>query len=376
MKRLLAMVLLFVLAFQPLGLTAFAAEAQNEKSVTDLPWNNTTLLTGTTWSCTEPHSMTLRFLKNGVFEVDEMGETATGEYHWESYDTLGLTLFGSTIYFVSKADPVRFEIENGDYTFYLSKTAAENSGFNAEAFAAELEADNLSLKKVKLPGTEDIGNVKWLSVSPNGRCLLGAYSEGYGVYYVAEEVFIPLAYDTTGDEYGNLERFSKSALPKYLSIVWSPDERYFAVVNRDEVTAGHFKWDLFVGDLTTNTFRVLQTWSNKLTNGGAVYQACFDQSSEKIYYSFYGKVDNPFGSDYFTVEYDIATGESRPLFSNEWANEYGDKYRCYYDGMHCLSDGRILQIAACSDREDHGISIMTPTGDGWERKFLSVLFKE
>ena len=256
----------------------------------------------------------------------------------------------------------------------LIGSAEEINGFNTGAFASKLESNQLSLERVDLPGTEDISWVKWLSVSPKGSYLIGAYEDGYGVYYVTEEVFIPLTFDTTGDEYGNLERFSQLALPKYLSFVWSPNERYFAVVNRQMVVVNNrLEWDLFVGDLTTNTFRALETWSNKLReNGGAVYQACFDQSCEKLYYSLYGYMDNPFDSKFFTVEHDIATGESRPLCSNEWTDENGYEYSCAYDGMHCLSDGRILQIAVRKDSKDFGLSIMMPTGDNWERRYLSI----
>lgn len=250
----------------------------------------------------------------------------------------------------------------------------DGAGFNSAAFSKELEKGRLSLQEVDLPGMEGIELISWVSVSPKGSYLLGQTSEGYGIYHIAEEVFVPLEIDTTNDEFHKLDRFSKLLLPQYMKAVWSPDERYFVIVNWNEVVVnGKLMWDLFVGDTRTHTVQVLETWHHRLFSGGSIYQVCFNQNSDKIYYGYCGYGNNPFDSKYMTAEFDLATKQSRPLFSNQWTDKNGEEYSCTNDGMYCTSDGCIVQIAVRKDSKDFGVSIMTPVGSEWKRNYISLV---
>lgn len=258
----------------------------------------------------------------------------------------------------------------------LADGTAYAGEFNTQAFSEAYAEGKLRLKKLNLPGMEGI---TWISVSPNGK-LFGCSSDGYVIYDAETDTATVQNIDWTGDEFGHLERVLSLYWNRCGEVVWSPDGRYYALVNRTEVMLRiNLRWDLFVGDTQTNTIRVLKTWSDKPSDvsSGAVYQLCFDDEGEKIYYSFIGDAQNPFEPFFsregiMTAEYDMATGSIRPLFNNGWRDENGKEYLCTGSDLYYLSGGRLLQAYSSSDGSEFGLRLMIPEGDEWISEYYAI----
>lgn len=240
----------------------------------------------------------------------------------------------------------------------------QDDGFDSEAFTAAFDAGILTLKKLELPGTEDI---RWISISPKGSYLFGyQQGAGYGLYDVAQQHFTLLTVDTSGDTYECLER-AIGLSPDYLEVVWSPDEQYFSITNyKRNIIQCTYDWDLFLGDTQTSTIRVLQTWNRRVIKDdfGTAVSPCFSEDSCSLYYTFYGNIEGE--RKYQTYEYNLVTGENTLLFVNAISPEYLLAY------FFCMDDGRFIELKNNHATGKDALYLFYPDGEKWNSTSFEI----
>lgn len=249
----------------------------------------------------------------------------------------------------------------------LGSEAEKGYGFDASSFAQSFKNEYVEIERIPLPVHE---NIRWLSISPKGNYLLGFFEGEYFLFCVLDGNTKTLAFDITGDVHGNLRSFAETPDPfLHLRVSWSPDERYFALTDHYRYFAmGRPAWDLFLGDLENGTIRVLETWqkSFRVENVAGVYQTCFDDKGRKLFYSIY---NNIYEDKYMTMEYDLLTGESKPLFSNTWTDvTTGSTFSCEGPELYFLPSGMFVQTAQNKSGDKLGIRLTWPVREWWESK--------
>ena len=246
---------------------------------------------------------------------------------------------------------------------FAAETLHEN-GFNSEEFTKAFEQGELELKRLDLPGTE---NISWISLSPKGSYLFGYQQDvGYGLYDVAQQHFSLLTVDTSGDTYGCLERVMRTS-PDYWEVVWSPDEEYFSITNyAKNIGSAAFVWDLYLGDTQTSTLRVLQTWNRKMMRDdfGTAISPCFSEDSCSLYYTFYGNIENE--RKFQTYEYNLATGENTLLFENATLPDFLSEY------FFCMDDGRFLELKRNADTGKDVLYLFYPDEKTWNSTSFEI----
>lgn len=248
------------------------------------------------------------------------------------------------------------------------------TGFHAYTLDEEFDNGVTTIDSYSFPNTE---NFQWLSVSPQGSYLLCLSDTNEpGFYHVENQKFYPLTFDMEKDSNKWLKRNFGLPGNRY---IWSEDERYFTFVNRDAAfNVKNGNWALYLGDLKSKSVSVLKTWYPSFLNlktSGCVYQACFSPTGDKLYFSLVQVSEFLSDTSAFTEEYDIATGKTTRLFSNQWTGENGKEYECIQHGIYCQSNGNIIQAFSDTSSHDMGLRIMVPQDDGW-KCYENLLFDD
>lgn len=254
-------------------------------------------------------------------------------------------------------------------------------GFNAEAFMLQFQRQSLKLEPAQLPGAA-LG-AQWLTASPSGRYHLLLGFAGLMLYDAEMKEARPVTIDMRGDANGKLARLLSNPQRQLATatFVWSADEAYFTVYNWDLVMKQmNMDFDLLLGSTETCQVTVAQSWGAKVNKAGSgtLYGACFAPDNSKLYFDFYGSAYEELDpgrtgkTSMMTLAYDMATGEVTHVAGNRWETRTGDQLFCDREGMVCLKDGSIVQLAT----DFHGTLLhlrrMIPTAAGWEEELLEL----
>lgn len=208
-------------------------------------------------------------------------------------------------------------------------TAQTDAGSEAEAVetAEAIDADayldaivasgSAKLTKTKFAGRSMLAmtgineNLVPISISPDGKTALVSM---FGALTIMNETaqipVLPLTNRGVPDEYGNRAKMLSAVGVQHgrISVVWSPDGRYAAMINpRTVMTMARFEWDPLVIDLQTGEAFLPETTPSKFGNGsGAAIAACFSRDGRYFYYALYG---GGYEERYSILRYDLESGE-------------------------------------------------------------------
>jgi len=148
------------------------------------------------------------------------------------------------------------------------------------------------------PATPPAGlSDQWVpvSVSPSGKAAIYLSDDGLAV--VREGRVMPLSPnyakrgEVTKEQQYTLERHPQfGRWVEQDSIVWSPDETYFALTFPNRVLRQMRFYDLIIGDTRTGEIYLAEATPTKMMQEGAAaaITACFDPEGKYVYYLVYG----------------------------------------------------------------------------------------
>jgi len=217
------------------------------------------------------------------------------------------------------------------------------------------------------PATPPAGlSDQWVpvSVSPSGKAAIYLSDDGLAV--VREGRVMPLSPnyakrgEVTKEQQYTLERHPQfGRWVEQDSIVWSPDETYFALTFPNRVLRQMRFYDLIIGDTRTGEIYLAEATPTKMMQEGATaaITACFDPEGKYVYYLVYGYGlgDSPSA----LKRYELATGKAERLV-------------CRYDlfmyqpRLYVFKDGTIKVV---SDHSKHafipGVLTFREEGGEW-----------
>lgn len=181
-----------------------------------------------------------------------------------------------------------------------------------------------------------------ISLAPDGQSGLYA-AEGELMIVRTDGSVLPVTVSQTrgaADTYGNLERIASMGLRAIGAegLAWSPDGRYAALVNQNQVAIyAHFYYDPIVLDTHTGELFLAATYENKATkeNCGVVITACFSGDSRYLYAIILGRLN---GRRFSLVQYDLETLEAVTLYACDKESPH------YWPHLNQLRDGSFLLL--------------------------------
>ncbi|MBQ8618695.1 MAG: hypothetical protein IJ418_14455 [Clostridia bacterium] len=173
-----------------------------------------------------------------------------------------------------------------------NRESAEASGLTFE-----LAPDGKRIRFSNRLSDTGMDNPQLLTASPSGHVLLYNINGQLAIYRNGEltAVTANAARGDQNEEYAPLTYRYAERAGQYFeqdSAVWSPDERYFALIfpNRTMVNAQYM--DLMLVDVFTGDLFVPEATPKKATLDGCqtAFAACFDQTGSSVYYLVYGSI--------------------------------------------------------------------------------------
>jgi len=200
-----------------------------------------------------------------------------------------------------------------------------------------------------------------ISLAPDGRSGLYAAEDGL-VVVRADGSVLPVTISRNrgaADVYGNLERIASMGVRAIGTegLAWSPDGRYAALVNQNQVAVyANFYFDPVILDTHTGELFLAATYANRMKedNFGAVITACFSEDSRYLYAIICGNLN---GKRFSLVQVDLETLEAVTLYACDTDTPH------YWPHLSRLRDGSFLLLT--DQTRQHlptGVSRIVPEG--------------
>ena len=179
-----------------------------------------------------------------------------------------------------------------------------------------------------------------LSMAPSGNAaLLEADNAGVCEYEGKYHILYPSSTRGAGDPNGSLAAaFMRHAasfrgnIDRYNGVVWSPDGRYAAINNLEEMLIGRMKniFDPAVIDLSTGEIFLVEASGAEPKKASAVTTGAFSPDGKYYYYVTYGGHDD---AKIYLCRCDLATGETAVCLKSDERD---------FIQMLALADGSLL----------------------------------
>lgn len=248
---------------------------------------------------------------------------------------------------------------SADYHVLYSQAFAEKNGASPSAYTDDKRTeDGLYDQLVPSDAMQALAELMLpLGVSPDGQTLV--FSDKNNLYMLRGDIIRVFEYNASRgvpDAYGKLER-AVSLLArggKREGLAWSEDGRYFVPTDMQSALINmQLLVDLLVFDTQKGEYFLGAAFDRKMMreNGGAVVQACFDETGRGVYYVAYGNMTE---HRFALWRYDIDKNES--------ALCYTDETRFSYPRLCRLSGGRLLNMADAFKDAENALCEFAPGG--------------
>jgi len=262
---------------------------------------------------------------------------------------------------------VEYEENISSYPLYCSAAYYDENqeAFQEEGMLGELSADGAKIKIADSVEKMDMGEATLLTVSPSGEASVYSIASMLAVCKNNEMLVITPNYvrGAQNEEYAPLTYKYYSSIGTMLeqdSVVWSPDERYFALTFPNRTLIMSQFLDLILVDTKTGDLFVAEATPKKFTIDGCqtAICACFDESGQNVYYLVYGQVGT--ASRCGIKKYNLATGSVELLC--ETYDTLVDRPRLFMD-----DEGNIRSITDAIKADQHAGTILFSLVDGkWQ----------